>query len=265
MGFSTKLYFQGILMPIYQQYRARRFVYGTLFRVLHWAVAASFIIVVALIIAPYLIDAPGVYSKVIGYHRSFGILVLLLTLIRLGWRFFSNHAPYEGHSPIIKAVSTIAHATLYLLMLALPLLGWLEASAQHRPVAIFGMPLPLLIERNLDLADTLINWHTQLGWLFCSIVAIHIGSALWHHLHCKDGVLYAMIPTPLLRRPLTGPNRLVQNNHSIINKETLRLQEELTAKLGAKVSIKHNTNGAGKLIIVYPSLEKLDGILGQIK
>jgi ParB family chromosome partitioning protein len=51
----------------------------------------------------------------------------------------------------------------------------------------------------------------------------------------------------------------------IIDKDTLRLQEELTAKLGAKVSIDHKENGTGKLVISYSSLEELDGILGQIK
>lgn len=51
----------------------------------------------------------------------------------------------------------------------------------------------------------------------------------------------------------------------IIDRDTLRLQENLTSRLGAKVSIDHKKNGAGKLIIAYSSLEELDGIIGQIK
>jgi ParB family chromosome partitioning protein len=51
----------------------------------------------------------------------------------------------------------------------------------------------------------------------------------------------------------------------IIDRDTLRLQEDLTSRLGAKVSIDHKKNGAGKLIIAYSSLEELDGIIGQIK
>ncbi|MFZ2313561.1 MAG: ParB/RepB/Spo0J family partition protein, partial [Methylobacter sp.] len=51
----------------------------------------------------------------------------------------------------------------------------------------------------------------------------------------------------------------------VIDKDTLRLQEDLSAKLGAKVLIEHKENGAGKLVITYTSLEELDGILGQIK
>lgn len=50
-----------------------------------------------------------------------------------------------------------------------------------------------------------------------------------------------------------------------IDKDTLRLQEDLTAKLGAKVAIEHKENGSGRLVINYSSLEELDGILGQIQ
>lgn len=51
----------------------------------------------------------------------------------------------------------------------------------------------------------------------------------------------------------------------VMDKDTLRLQEQLTARLGAKVSIDHKVNGTGKLIITYASLEELDGIIGQFK
>jgi ParB family chromosome partitioning protein len=54
-------------------------------------------------------------------------------------------------------------------------------------------------------------------------------------------------------------------NIKIIDRDTQRLQEDLTSRLGAKVSIDHKKNGAGKLIIAYSSLEELDGIIGQIK
>jgi ParB family chromosome partitioning protein len=51
----------------------------------------------------------------------------------------------------------------------------------------------------------------------------------------------------------------------VLDKDTMRLQDELTAKLGARVLIEHKDNGAGRLIIAYSTLEELDGIIGQIK
>jgi ParB family chromosome partitioning protein len=51
----------------------------------------------------------------------------------------------------------------------------------------------------------------------------------------------------------------------LLDHDTRRLQDDLTAKLGAKVSIDHKENGTGKLVITYSSLEELDGIIEQIK
>lgn len=67
-----------------------------------------------------------------------------------------------------------------------------------------------------------------------------------------------------LVRELQSPTVKPEKN-KIIDRDTLRLQEDLTSRLGAKVSIDHKKNGAGKLIIAYSSLEELDGIIGQIK
>jgi ParB family chromosome partitioning protein len=67
-----------------------------------------------------------------------------------------------------------------------------------------------------------------------------------------------------LVRELQSPTVKPEKN-KIIDRDTLRLQEDLTSRLGAKVSIDHKKNGGGKLIIAYSSLEELDGIIGQIK
>lgn len=67
-----------------------------------------------------------------------------------------------------------------------------------------------------------------------------------------------------LVRELQSPS-VKPEKTTIIDRDTLRLQEDLSARLGAKVSINHKKNGAGKLVISYSSLEELDGIIGQIK
>lgn len=63
-----------------------------------------------------------------------------------------------------------------------------------------------------------------------------------------------------LQSPAVKPEKI-----KILDRDTLRLQEDLSSRLGANVSIDHRKNGAGKLIISYSSLEELDGIIGQIK
>jgi ParB family chromosome partitioning protein len=90
-----------------------------------------------------------------------------------------------------------------------------------------------------------------------------------------DGGKQVLLANKIVKEGLTvrAAERLVKDSRAEpkipkireIDKDTLRLQDELTAKLGAKVSIEHKENGAGKLVIAYSSLEELDGILGQIK
>ncbi|TAK62569.1 ParB/RepB/Spo0J family partition protein [Methylobacter sp.] len=90
-----------------------------------------------------------------------------------------------------------------------------------------------------------------------------------------DGPKQVFLANKIVKEGLTvrAAERLVKDSQSepktpkvkIIDKDTLRLQEDLTAKLGAKVLIEHKENGAGKLVIAYSSLEELDGILEQIK
>ena len=180
----------------------RRFVYGLVFRVMHWAVALCFIVIIGLIFSRYLIDDPALDKLIVGYHRSFGLLALTLVVLRLTWRLFSRDLPYTGNNPMLQIVASTSHAIIYLLLLATPFFGWMEASARHKPVFVFGYPLPMLVERDLELAEQLQIWHKNLGTLFCVFVSIHIASALWHHFVRRDGVLYAMLPLPALRKPL---------------------------------------------------------------
>jgi cytochrome b561 len=180
----------------------RRFVYGLVFRVMHWAVALCFMLIIGLIFSRYLIDDPALDKLIVGYHRSFGLVALSLVLLRLIWRLFSRDLPYTGNNPMLQIVASTSHAIIYVLLLTTPFFGWMEASARHKPVFIFGYPLPMLVERNLDLAEQLQVWHKNLGALFCIIVSIHICSALWHHFVRRDGVLYAMLPLRSLRKPL---------------------------------------------------------------
>jgi cytochrome b561 len=179
----------------------KRFVYGSFFRLLHWSVALCFIIVVALIFSRTFVEDPGIDKQIVNFHRSFGLLAFLLVLIRLSWRLFSRHMPYTGNNPMIQLVASISHANIYLLLLATPFLGWMEASARHKPVSIFGYDMPLILEKNIELANELQVWHRYLAYYFCTIIVIHVSSALWHHFFRKDGVLYAMLPLRVLRKP----------------------------------------------------------------
>jgi len=90
-----------------------------------------------------------------------------------------------------------------------------------------------------------------------------------------DGQKQVALANKVVKEALTvrSAERLVKESHAepknqkikVIDNDTLRLQDDLTAKLGAKVIIDHKENGSGKLVIAYSSLEELDGIIGQLR
>jgi ParB family transcriptional regulator, chromosome partitioning protein len=90
-----------------------------------------------------------------------------------------------------------------------------------------------------------------------------------------EGLKQVAIANKVVKEGLTvrAAERLVKESHAepkiqkikVIDNDTLRLQDDLTVKLGAKVIIDHKENGSGKLVIAYSSLDELDGIIGQLR
>ena len=91
------------------------------------------------------------------------------------------------------------HRTLYVLVFAVPLTGWLMSSALGFQTVWFGvLPIPDVIERSKPVAEALKQVHTSLACLTLAIVAAHAAAALRHHWKMRDDVLAHMLP--LVRR-----------------------------------------------------------------
>ncbi|WP_240635234.1 cytochrome b [Lysobacter enzymogenes] len=130
-------------------------------------------------------------------HRHFGLLVLALFCLRIGLRLRLAAARRPaGTGPLARAeriAAALTHAALYTLLLALPLLGWTLSDALAKPVHLFGLALPSLVEPDPDLADTLQAWHLDAAWALLALAALHAGAALWHHFVRRDQVLRNML------------------------------------------------------------------------
>jgi cytochrome b561 len=157
----------------------------------HWTIAA--LVVVNLAIG-LLHDALPRGS--ISLHKSIGLTVLALTLARVAWRLTHRPPPLPAATPRWqRATAHGVHWALYALMILLPLSGWVmvSANATPRPLAWFGLPVPLL-PMSPDIGPVLAARHAQLGWTMLALVVLHVGAALWHHLIRRDGTLARMAP-----------------------------------------------------------------------
>jgi cytochrome b561 len=167
---------------------------------LHWLSALVLVGVFALVLSRELLEDDAPRAALLKAHRVLGLLVGSITLLRLGTRLRSRLADTTGHCALWQRVLAHGlHAGLYLLLLSLPLLGWALTSARGQMVELPLLGhLPALLERDLDLADTLESWHAGVAWTLAGAIGAHLGAALLHHFFHRDGVLLAMLP--LLRR-----------------------------------------------------------------
>lgn len=149
-------------------------------------------------------DAASKATKglVIGLHKSFGLTVLVLSLVRLGWRLATPPPPLPTHmTPLEKGLARATHVGFYLLMLLLPLSGWAMASTGRTVVPIFwfglfevpALPLPK------TLGGLFYEGHEVLGFVAIGLLVLHVGGALKHNILDRDDVLARMLP--LMRRP----------------------------------------------------------------
>jgi cytochrome b561 len=173
--------------------------YGSAAALLHWVMALLIIALAAL--GLYMVRLPDVgFNKekitLILYHKQFGVLVLGLVALRLGWRW-SNVSPrlVEGVPDWQKIAARFVHLCFYALMIALPITGWLMSSASGIPVYVFGLfVLPDLIAPDEYLFRGFIEIHKWLGYAMIALIGVHVGAALRHHFMLRDDTLRRMLP-----------------------------------------------------------------------
>ncbi len=162
----------------------------------HWITAALLLIVFGLVVSREWIDDKTARTLLLQGHRFAGLLIGSLAILRLSLRSrLSLAQPLTPPTLWQRWVSRLVQALMYTLLLSLPVLGWLLTNARGMPVSLplFGS-LPLLTDRDLDLADTLEIAHTWAAWTLLALIALHGAAAAWHHHVRRDGVLAAMWP-----------------------------------------------------------------------
>ncbi len=164
---------------------------------LHWLT----VLVIAGVFAA--IEIRGYYPKgsdmrslLTATHKSLGILVLVLTIVRITIRSRISAPTITPAPPAWQnAVAHLTHLTLYAALLAMPLLGWLMTSAGGHPIPFFGLSLPPLIGENKELAHNLEEVHEFIGNALYYVIGLHAVAALAHHYAFRDDTLTRMLPT----------------------------------------------------------------------
>lgn len=170
--------------------------YSAVAQAFHWIIAA--LIVTQFTLAWLADDLPLGAHKLglLARHKSFGMTILMLAVLRLLWRMF-NRAPAlpTEMTKIERILAKISHTAFYLALFAMPLTGWLMSSAKNYSVSWFGLfTWPNLIGKNEDNFDWLRATHEYMSDALFVLAIVHILAALKHHFWNKDDVLLRMLP-----------------------------------------------------------------------
>lgn len=170
--------------------------WGAVAKFLHWAVALA---VIGLCIVGFVMQElpPSITKiKVFALHKSFGITVLALVVLRLVWRLIDRRPPLPADMPgWQRALSSITHGLLYVLLLAMPLSGWLYNSASNFALRWFDLfSIPALSGPDPELKALAHSLHSYGFYLLGLLFALHVGAALKHHYVDRDNTLRRMLP-----------------------------------------------------------------------
>lgn len=175
--------------------------YGRVARSFHWLVAALLVIVVAFGWAAE--NAPQntpPRNSLLLLHRSIGIVILAAMLCRVLWRW--RHPPPPLPQTVgwaETALARLTHLALYLVLLAMPLAGYVNAAAAGHPVSLFGVAaIPALLPADERVSQIAIAIHLAGQYAVYALVALHVVGALYHGVLRRDRVLDRMLPR---RRP----------------------------------------------------------------
>jgi cytochrome b561 len=166
--------------------------YTTVAITLHWTIAALILLNISIGLVMEGLAEP-LKAVAVPFHFSCGMTVLLLSALRLVWRL--THAPPPlpaSMAPWERVAARTAHATLYLLMIAMPLVGWMIISA-HPPRAqgaatLWGFlqlpaiaPIAHLGDASQKTAHSLfVDVHATGGWILIGLLVLHVAGALKH-------------------------------------------------------------------------------------
>ncbi len=170
--------------------------YNATAKVLHWGIA---VLVLGLLgLGFYMTDLALSPTKLrlYSWHKWAGVTVFALSIVRLVWRAMHTPPALPAQMSALERFAAHAgHYLLYLLMLAIPLSGWLMSSAKGVQTVWFGvLPLPDLLAKDKAVGDLLQTLHMSLNLVLAAVLLGHVGAALKHHFIDRDEVLIRMLP-----------------------------------------------------------------------
>jgi len=163
---------------------------------LHWLMLVLIVLVYACMELRVLYPRGSEIREALkSWHYVLGLSVFILVWVRLAVRLLGSTPPIVPAPPRWQMqLAHIAAFTIYVFMIAMPLLGWMILSAENETVVFLGVALPALIAENKQFAKQLEGIHEWVGNAGYFLIGIHAAAALVHHYIQRDNTLTRMLP-----------------------------------------------------------------------
>lgn len=185
--------------------KPRRTDFTAVAKILHWLMAALILgqLCLGMVMTENTFNILDGHQKSVAvqWHKSIGMTILVLALVRLAWRFMNMPPAFPAYIPRWeRKVATITELLIYVLMIAMPLVGWMIISTLPHPSTFFGLfPIPNLpglsdLPAKKEIREVFAGAHAVLAMAIVGLMMMHIGAALKHHFIDRDGILFRMTP-----------------------------------------------------------------------
>lgn len=136
----------------------------------------------------------GVTDTLYSSHKIIGITILLLVVLRLAYRIIKGAPPPEASlPPVLIGASHLTHWSIYLLLLVVPILGYVGIS-YFGALDAFGISFPAVTEKDEKVSEQVLGWHAAAAIALLALIAMHIAAAIFHRFIRRDRVVDRMLP-----------------------------------------------------------------------
>ncbi|QIS22259.1 cytochrome b [Nocardia terpenica] len=171
---------------------ARPVRFGVTARILHWLMAVA--IVAMIFVGGALVGSYGDYGRLLTVHKTLGLVILVLAVIRIGNRVL--HRPPRRHDPLSRSERLVANGSellMYALFLAQPIVGWCLVSSSGIPIHVLGgLRIPAIVPTDAQLYATLRTVHALLAYALLAAFTAHICAVVFHALVLRDTLIRRM-------------------------------------------------------------------------
>ena len=161
---------------------------------MHWIVAAIVLVQYPLgwLMQQIPKNPPGQRAEVFNVHKSIGLTILALMIVRLGWRLAHRPPDFPPMAAWQARLAKVTHFALYAALIGLPLAGYLGSAFSGYPVRFFGVVLPQWAPKNAAVKEWMSTAHLVLAWTLLAAFALHLAGVLKHLFVDRDALLERM-------------------------------------------------------------------------